>query len=498
MARAIRIGLLGLYHEANSFALTLVDEAYIEAAGIHRGGGLLREYRGSESTAGGFIAAAEEDGDVELVPLVLSTLVPAGPITASALAGQSAAMLAELGAHGPFDGLLVVLHGAAVSEEVDDVDGHLLDLIRGAVGPDVVIGTSLDLHANISALMCSRADLLNTYRTNPHVDARPMAEEIARLVFATARGEIRPTTAFVAIPAFINILQQNTGTEPMAAILDEVRAAAGLPGVLTASVAEGYPYADVPEMGMSAVVITDGDAELAHRLAAELARGAWSRRDRFEAAVPGADEAIALAAAAASGPVLLLDVGDNIGGGSPGNSVVLLEAAIRAGFRGLVTIVVDPESASACHKAGIDAAVVLTIGATPGQPASGPVEAAGVVTGLSSGSFEADGTLHAGFRKFEAGPSAAVLLDTGQTVVVTSRATLPLTPVQLEDVGLSVDDYRAVVAKGVHSPLAGYGPRVASIIQVDTPGVTSADCSHFEYRKRRRPLFPFEPDAELA
>ncbi|MBO9625299.1 MAG: M81 family metallopeptidase [Microbacterium sp.] len=496
-SRRIRVGLLGFYHEANSFAPVRVDDAYVRAAGVFRGEDLLREYRGSESTAGGFIAAADADGQVDLVPMVLSVLVPAGPVTAEALATQVASFRDALDADGPFDGVLVVLHGAAVSDDVDDVDGHLLEVVREAVGPTVVIGTSLDLHANISARMCEAADLLNTYRTNPHVDARPMAEEIGRLVFAAARGLIAPTTSFAPIPSFINILQQNTDVSPMSDVIADVVATAALPGVLTASVAEGYPYADVPEMGMSAVVVTDGAPAKADELAHALAERVWLRRDAFETQVPGPEEALEIAAAADATPVLLLDVGDNIGGGSPGDSVVLLDAAIRTGFRDLVTIVNAPEAAASAHRAGIGGVLDVTIGANAPHATVPPVTASATVIGVSDGVFEAAGTLHAGFRRFDAGPSAALRLASGQTVVVTTRVTLPLTPVQLEDVGLSPSDFRAIVAKGVHSPLAGYGPLVGRVIQVDTPGVTGADCSRFVYRKRRRPLFPLERDAQL-
>lgn len=495
--RRLRIGLLGLYHEANSFAPIRVDQAYIEAAGVFRGPELLEEYRGSDSTAGGFIAAADADPGVELIPLVLSTLVPAGPITEAAFAAQCAMFQTCLEEEGPFDGVLAVLHGAAVAENVDDVDGYLLGLIRSVVGPDVIIGTSLDLHANISASMCASATVLNTYRTNPHVDARPMAEEVARIVFRAARGEVSPTVAFVPVPAFINILQQNTGTAPMAEIMSEVRGVSELEGVLTVSVAEGYPYADVPEMGMSVVVVTDGDAFRALELARGLARQVWTRRSAFEANAPTVEEAMELVATSTLAPVLLLDVGDNIGGGAPGDSVILLEAAIDHGLRSVAIIVVDRDSATMCHCAGLGGRVSLTLGTRAGASLRGPLLVRGEVVGLSSGRFEDSRTLHAGFRHFDAGPSAAVRLESGQTVVVISRVTLPLSPAQLSDLGLSVMDFHAVVAKGVHSPIAGYGPEVARIIHVDTPGVTSADCSRFTYRRRRRPLFPLERDVSL-
>jgi len=52
-----------------------------------------------------------------------------------------------------------------------------------------------------------------------------------------------------------------------------------------------------------------------------------------------------------------------------------------------------------------------------------------------------------------------------------------------------------VVAKGVHSPRPAYEPIAAQLVFVNTPGVTSSDLSRFTYQHRRRPLYPFEPDA---
>jgi microcystin degradation protein MlrC len=50
------------------------------------------------------------------------------------------------------------------------------------------------------------------------------------------------------------------------------------------------------------------------------------------------------------------------------------------------------------------------------------------------------------------------------------------------------------VAKGVVSPRPAYEPIASEVVLVNTPGSTSADLSTFDYQRRRRPLFPFEPD----
>lgn len=494
--RAVRLAVLGLSHEANSFATRLVDRAMVGACGLLRGQTILARHAGGSSTMAGYLSIAELPG-VELVPLVSSMLVPAGPFTRGCYETCAQELLEALSEHGPFDGVLADLHGAAVAEHLADVDGELLRRMRELLGTGVPIGVSLDLHANISAQMCQFATVLNCYRTNPHVDAHLVAREIAELVIRTARGQIRPTMAFEPLPAVINMLCQNTDTEPMTSILHDLQEVRNTPGVLSASVAQGYPYGDVPELGMSVVVVTDDDPKGAARHALRLAEQVWARRADFTNTAPDADQAIAqaVAAEATRTPVLLLDVGDNIGGGAPGDSVVLLQAARRAGLQSLLIIVADPGAAADCHAAGTGARLTLSVGGHTDPETGPPVHASATVLALHDGLYRTAGPVHAGMRDFDAGPSAAVRLDTGQTVILTSRPTLPLSPDQLTTLGLRPQEFSAIVAKGVNSPLAGYGPHVAQTLLVDTPGVTGADLSRFIYRHRRRPLFPFEPDA---
>lgn len=487
-----RLAALGMIHEANTFAPTHLGLDAFDRAGILRRDEIARQHAGGTSPMAGFLRGAERPG-VEIVPLMTTTLTPGGPITAGALEMFVDEMTAALASEGPFDGVLAGLHGAAVAEHVHDVDGYMLKRIRQVVGPDVPIGVCLDLHANISKEMCEHADVLNTYRTNPHVDAHVVAEEIADVVIRTARGEIQPTLAFEPIPALIGILQQNTDRAPMRDVMEDVRELMTRPEVLSATVSEGYPYADVPEMGMAVIVVTNDDGPAARQHAKRLAGRTWERRDEFFTAATDVDQALQQAADTSDGPILLLDVGDNIGGGAPGDSVELLASAVRLGVGSLLTVVADSQAATTCHRQGIGALVTLSIGgkATPDHYRA-PVDADGIVLALHNGVYEATDVAHGGVRHYNAGPSAAVRLDTGQTVVLTTHAAPPFTASQLPTLGLEIEDFHVVVAKGVHSPLASYGPRVQQIVQVDTPGITSADVRRFTYQHRRVPLYPFE------
>jgi microcystin degradation protein MlrC len=486
----MRLAVLGLWHEANTFSTRPVDNAAFAAVGVLRGQEVVARHAAGTTTVSGYLAAAR-DG-VEVVPLVTTNLVPAGRIAAAALRARTDELVRALADNGPFDGVLVSLHGSAVAEDVLDVDGYLLSRFRDVVGADVPIGVSLDLHANISADMCAHSDVLNTYRTNPHLDAKEAALEVAELVIGAVRGQVRPTQAFASVPAVVNILRQNTDESPMREIMADVRAVMDRPGVLSATVAEGYPYADVPEMGMAVVVVTDDDPGGAARHARELAGRVWARRAEFHASAPGPAEAVRRVVESPTAPILLLDVGDNIGGGSPGDSVVLLNAAREAGLEDLLVIVADPAAATLCHRVGVGGTTRLSIGAKTDPRTGPPVRAIATVLAVHDGRYQAAESVHAGISHFDAGPSAAVKLDSGQTVVLTSKAVMPLSTAQLTTLGMKPLQFKAIVAKGVHSPLAGYGPHVAGMIRVDTPGVTSADLSRFQYVYRRRPLFPFE------
>jgi microcystin degradation protein MlrC len=207
------------------------------------------------------------------------------------------------------------------------------------------------------------------------------------------------------------------------------------------------------------------------------------------------EDALRQGATAERGPVLLLDVGDNIGGGSPGDSVVILSAAIRLGIPGVLAIIADPEAARACETAGVGAQVALTIGAKTDPDVGPPVAVSGTVRTLHDGVWEDTGPTHTGARHYDAGASAAVDLKGGQILILCSRVVMPASPGQLTSLGIDPAGVAVIVAKGVHSPLAGYGPLAAEVIQVDTPGVTAANLSRLTYRNRRRPLLPFEPEA---
>ena len=498
----MRIATLGIHHETNTFAsnpttLEVFQHSGLQTYGVQRGSEYIEMQRNAQTSLAGFLKAADEL-DFELVPLIFAATDPAGTISAEAfesLTGEGLQMLRE---QGPFDGVLLNQMGAAVSEEFPDMDGEFARRVREVVGPGVPVAMTLDLHANVSQQMADETDALVIYRTNPHIDAVPRALDAARLVVEMARDDWRPKKWLEKPPMVVGIFQHDTRERPMKGIIDDLEQVLKRPGVVNASVGQGYPWADVYENGIAFYVLHRDSEEAARDAAVWMAERAW--RHRFELNVPNGpttEEAVsaALATPPGNGPVVLLDTGDNIGAGSTGDSTFLLAVAMKRGLRSWLQTIRDPEAAAACFDAGKGALVELEVGGKSDTLHGKPVHISGVVTMLSNGRFEDSGTVHAGWRYFDGGPTAVVETDGGPTVALVSSRVGNMSREQFYSLGYRPEEFDIVVAKGVVSPRPAYQPIARRMITVNTPGATSGDMSHFSFERIRRPIFPLDPAA---
>lgn len=480
----MRVGIVSLMHESNTFAVPTPLAAF-ERDRLLTGEPVREQLAGTHHEVGGFFDRLAEEG-IEAVPVFAAWTMPGGTIEAGAAEDLTRRLREAVTAAGPLDSWLVAPHGAAVAETDPDFDGSWLSWLRSHVGPGVPVVGTLDLHANLSERAASAADAWFAYRTNPHLDQHATGVDAAKLLARTLRGEVKPTTAAAFPPLVVNIEAQATAESPcreLMAASDDIRRRRG---VLAVSVLLGFPYADVPQMGSSLTVTTDNDPALAKRYAAELAGWWWDRREQFRGKLNSVEDAVRTAATA-PGPVCLLDMGDNVGGGSPADSTVLVHELTRQTVRPAVACLNAPDAVAACATAGVGATLALSVG----QPL---LTARCTVRGLYDGVFEETEARHGGLRRYDQGPTAVVASDSGLTLMLTSRRTAPFSLRQLTAFGVDPARFRVLVAKGVHAPVAAYAPVCRTLIRVNTPGLTSADLSHFTYRHRRRPLFPFDPD----
>lgn len=486
----MRVGIIGFYHESNTFIEAPTAFEDFRRNLFLEGEQISREFDRSHHEIGGFLQGLPDAG-LEAVPIVYTSAMPSGRVTADAVTRFIECMHKGLDTAGDLDGLLLAPHGAGVSESHPDMDGYWLQEVRDRVGPGFPIVCTIDPHANLTRQMIEACDATVAYRSNPHLDQRERGLEAAGILARMLRSEVRPTQAASFPDVAINIERQLTSEppcRPMYGFADEM---AHRDGVIGNSIVLGFPYADAPEMGSSFIVITDNQPELAQNLADELATYLVSHREDFHAQLMGVDEAIEQAASS-EGPVCLLDMGDNVGGGSAADGTFIASAIHwRGGPKSLVCIN-DPESAALAKKAGAGARITLSIGGKTDGMHGEPITAEVEVRSLHEGRFSETEARHGGLSSYDMGPTAVVASNSSVTFVLTSRRTPPFSLGQITSCGLDPAAFQILVAKGVHAPTAAYSPVSKRLIRVNTQGSTSADMSHFQFQNRRKPLFPFE------
>jgi microcystin degradation protein MlrC len=481
----MRVGVAGFLHESNTFLGVPTEYSDFEAASLTRGQAVIERWRGAHHELGGFVDGLTDAG-FETVPLLATYAVPSGTIGAECYERIVAEMLEEIQHNLPLDGLLLALHGATVSADFPDADGELLFRIRKLAGDSIPIVTTLDLHANVSQAMINLANATIAYRTNPHLDQRQRGLEAVSLMARILRGEIAPVTALETPPMLIQISKQHTASPPARLLYDDLEHVLTWPGILTASIAMGFYYADVAEMGASFFATANGDEDLAAKAARYMAARAWERRHELAGSLPSPADAVRDALRSQLAPIVLMDVGDNVGAGSPGDSTILFREIQSQKGRDAMVILHDPAGVKSCLARGPGQTISIDVGRRD------PVRVEGTIRTLSDGRFVERQVRHGGWGACDQGLTAVIETAEGHTVILTSRRMAPMSLEQVLSLGVRPEQKKILIVKGVVAPRAAYEPIAAQIVLVDTPGVTSDNPRHFVYRNRRTPLFPLE------
>jgi len=488
----LRIAVAGIFHETNTFAPGRTDLTYFEGERISGEEAFLGRYEGTRTSMGGVIDAARRHG-ARLVPGLYAAATPSGIVEPNAADALIDAVVTSVDPEA--DGLVLIMHGAMVSEQYDDVEGECLARLRARCGEGFPIAMTIDLHGNVGREMVRLTDFLVGYDTYPHVDMRERASEAFDLLVRRIRCEISPVRAYAHTGMLVVPQAMATGEGGMRRLMERVFELEKDPRVLNVTAAGGFPYGDVPDAGMSFVVTTNGEQELARCYAEELARLAVQLRDRFELDLLPPREAIEAALAEPAGPVVLAEGSDNVGGGAPADATHLLSRLKDVARKSLI-VIRDEEAVVRALKLGIGATFRGLIGGKNGGLHGRPVEVEGVVRLLFDGRYRHVGPYMTG-QQADMGHTA--VLECGRlTIVLTTNRVAPWDPGHIRSVGLSPEDYHLIVAKSAVAWQTAFGSIAKRAIHVDTPGCCGANLAHFDYLKLRRPIYPLDavPNAE--
>lgn len=484
----LKIALLGIYHESNTFLDKPTILSDFRKGHWLFGDDIVREYKQAYHEIGGMIEALGQE-EIELIPVMYAEATPGGVITAETYKELLQKMMDRLESILPVDGCLVVPHGAAVSETFTDMDGHWLGLLRERLGKNVPIVGTIDPHANVSPLMAASTDGLIAYKTNPHIDQRQVGREAAGLLVRYLKKEIKPLQILFQIPLIISIEQQYTGKDPCKSLYAYVAQLSIQKDVLSISIVLGFPYADVREMGTSLIVITDNNKNLALSIGKKVESYIVESKETFVGNKKDISSLLPLIADSKK-PILMLDMGDNVGGGGPGNSTFLLEALEQFGTGRFFICIYDPKATEQASQYKCGDSFNINISNNEDESKSLVVSVTLVAT--RDGKFNETDPRHGGQVNFDMGRIAVVSTEKGNIIMLTSLRVFPCSLRQLTSFNILPENFDIIIAKGVNAPIAAYESVCPTIMQVNTPGITQADMTLFNYSNRRVPLFPFE------
>ncbi|HEY1192326.1 MAG TPA: M81 family metallopeptidase [Gemmata sp.] len=488
----MRIAIGGFMHESNTFAPLPTDLARFRDGSLTYGDAVIPSWQDAHHEVGGFIEGGNRFGYTP-IPVAMAWATPAGPVSDEFFSHFTDALVTGFKL-ARADGVLLALHGAMVTPKHPDADAEVLRRVRAALGPNVPLVVTLDFHGNVAPQMADTATALVGYQTYPHIDQRQRGLIAGGLVARAVKGEIRPVCHVAKPPMLLNLLGQDTAREPMSGLMRMARAMEQQPGILSVSLMAGFPYADVPEMGASVIVVADGSRDRARAAADELATAMWSVREQLNVPCPRPDEAVRLALACTNLPALLVDLGDNIGGGSAGDGTVLLAELLKQRAKGFVVVVHAPSAVAQAKDAGVGGRVEVKVGGSTGPLHGPPVSVRGTVRSLHEGRWVEVEARHGGRRMNDQGHTAVIDLADGNLLVVNTLRTPPFSLGQLTSLGIDPKHTRAIVVKAAVAYKAAYTPIGGTVIEVDTPGLTAINAARFEYQRIKRPMYPLDAD----
>jgi microcystin degradation protein MlrC len=381
----IRIAVLQFSHETVTFLkndTTIEDFTYPGSPA--KGEALLNSNR--RSYMGGFVKVAREYEAVELVgiesPLSSKTGSGSGWLTEQAYETFVGRMIAGLQAEGPFDGVYLCVHGAMAARGVPRPEAELARRAREAVGPKAFIAATFDPHGNEDEAFLRYADMAFTVKYFPHYDGHLQGERAARCLVRAIRGDYQPTHVTVKVPIISPTVLQWTGASPWMDLVQRALTWEAREPDTYVNVFFGFPWSDVPDVGMTIQALTNGDPALARRIADDMALWAWRRRKELltTARIHSIPDGVALAKEAVArgdAPVVLADHSDRSGYAT----WLLKEIVAQEGSNTLIATVTDAGAIATLKARGVKAgdAFDMAVGGLVDESAGEPVRITGTV-----------------------------------------------------------------------------------------------------------------------
>lgn len=481
-----RIAICGLAIESSTFS-PLVTHA--EAFRVRRGDDIFSYYPffGEDS---------ELRSRAEWFPALRGHAIPGGIVTREAYDSLVNETLALLKQNLPYDGVYFDIHGAMSVIGLDDPEGDLIVKVREVVGKEPVISTCMDLHGNVTEKLAMHTDLMTCYRLAPHEDAmeskqRAMENLLERL--ETGKGKPK-YKAWIPVPILLPGEKTSTRIEPGKSLYEKVWEVEAWDGVIDAGIWIGYAWADEPRNRGVVMAVGDDKNQVAGS-AEYLAQSFWDVRHEFEFVAPVAplDECLDMGIAAEERPFIISDMGDNPTAGGAGDvSWTLHEILNRPEFKSengpslIYASLPGPDFVEKAVAAGTGNKAEGYAGAIVDDRYAPPVKLSGTVLAIDTDDPTAQ---------------TAVVVQVGSVKVIVTKRRKPYHYERdFTRLGLNPREADILVVKIGYLVPELYDMRAGWIMAL-TPGGVDQDLERLDYKRIRRPMFPFDsdmPDPDLS
>ncbi|MEZ5897764.1 MAG: M81 family metallopeptidase [Parvularculaceae bacterium] len=478
-------------HETNSFSPIPTNLKSFEDLGVYRPAKGAPEHNDSLlKGAAHFYREAKRRGHEAFVGLSAHAQ-PSRPANRADYETLRDWLLEDLKAAGEVDIVLLFMHGSMMADGYDDCESDVLNRVRDVVGNDAPIGLLLDLHCNVTPQMLKAADFVKACKEYPHTDFENRAIELYDLCVRLRERKIKPTVSFARAP-MLGLFQ--TANSPMREFVDSILAREKDPGVLSITLAHGFPWSDFKDVGAGVIVITDNDQALANEIATEIRDEFFALRDRGQAQLTSVDDAISQALSVQDGVAVIADMSDNPGGGAASDSTFILRALLNRNITdAAIAYLWDPAAVDIAFAAGEGARLPLRVGGKVSRFSGQPVDLDATVIALRTDAMQphiADGAPTPLGR-------TALISACGIDIVLNDVRQQPFSAGGLVAAGFDPWAKKILVLKSSHHFYADFHDKAARIIYCDAPGTLNSDAGKRPYKNIGRPIWPLD-DIELT
>ncbi len=477
-----RIAIAGLGIESSTFSPALTQE---EAFHAKTGDAVFSSYPF-------FSADSSIRKRAEWFPALVGKALPGGAVTREAYESLVKQTLDTLVKNAPYDGLFFDIHGAMSVVGLEDPEGDFIVRIRKALGKELLISTSMDLHGNVSWRLAQNTDLITCYRMAPHEDAMDTKQRaVKNLLDRLESGKGKPAyKAWIPVPVLLPGEKTSTRIEPAKSIYAAVEPATKQPGIIDAAIWVGYAWADEPR-NHAVVMVTGDDKTAVTRTAEQLAQSFWKARADFEFVAPTGTlkESLDKAVVSTKHPFFISDSGDNPTAGGAGDVTwTLKEILARPEFKTdkgpslIYASIPGPELVEKAMAAGVGGKVDGYAGAAVDARYAPPVHVVGTVEAIRKGDINAE---------------VEVVVKVGSAHVIVTKMRKPYhLEKDFTELGLNPRKTDIVVVKIGYLVPELYDMRADWLLAL-TPGGVDQDLERLGYKHIKRPMFPLDKDMKM-